>query len=55
MRKKRTPITDKIKDLSKYGFKVDYLAGIYAHKGMAGLNQIEGEMKYWTEKIGICM
>ena len=53
MIRKRTPIINKIKDLTKYGFRVDYLAGVYAHKGMDGLDQIEGEMKYWIEKIGI--
>ena len=40
-----------IKDLTKYGFRVDYLAGVYAHKGPSGLRQIEEEMKRVINQI----
>lgn len=40
-----TPIINKIRCLSKYGFRVDYLSGVYSHKGMKGLNQIQSELE----------
>jgi len=51
MRRKRTPIIDKIVELSRYGFRVDYLAGVFAHKGPGGLAQIDDEMKKALKSI----
>lgn len=53
MRSKKTPIIDKIVELSKYGFRVDWLAGVFAHKGPEGLTQIEEEIQKALKMCGI--
>jgi len=49
--KRERNIVTWIMDLTKYGFCVDYLAGVYAHKGPSGLRQIEEEMKRVIKQI----
>lgn len=50
-RRREKNIVDWIKELSRYGFREDYLAGVYAHKGPEGLKHIEEEMKRALKQI----
>jgi len=40
----RTPILDQMRRLSKHGFTMEYLSGVYTHKGKKGLDDIEEEV-----------
>lgn len=40
----------KMEKLHKHGFSYQYLAGVFAHKGMKGLTSIEHELKKLKKK-----
>lgn len=49
---KKLKIIPRIVRLSKCGFTVKYLAGIYSHKGPRGLSEIEREVRKHSDCLG---